>query len=48
MKIFNTTLISTLILFSISVNAQNNTGIGTTTPNPNALLELDNNGSPLG
>ncbi|QNL22112.1 tail fiber domain-containing protein [Hyphobacterium sp. CCMP332] len=30
------------------VDAQNNTGIGTTTPNPNALLELDNNGSPLG
>ncbi|QNL22113.1 tail fiber domain-containing protein [Hyphobacterium sp. CCMP332] len=48
MKIFNTTLISTLLLFSISALAQNNTGIGTTTPNPNAILELDNNGSPLG
>lgn len=27
---------------------QNNMGIGTTTPNSNSLLELDNNGNPLG
>ena len=39
------------ILFTLTlstVNGQNNTGIGTTTPNVNALLELQNSGNPLG
>ncbi|MEQ8360957.1 MAG: tail fiber domain-containing protein [Cytophagales bacterium] len=41
-------LLLVLVHLAFLADAQNNTGIGTTTPNPNALLELDNNGSPLG
>ncbi|MEQ8360959.1 MAG: tail fiber domain-containing protein [Cytophagales bacterium] len=41
-------LLTALFFILDSLYAQNNTGIGTITPNPNALLELDNNGSPLG
>ncbi len=44
----NIYLLLVMVHLAFLVNAQNNTGIGTSTPNPNALLELDNNGSPLG
>jgi hypothetical protein len=42
-------LFLSLILLIVQISeAQNNMGIGTTFPNSNALLELQNNGNPLG
>lgn len=43
-------ILSAILFYSIPslIIAQNNVGIGTTSPNANALLELDNNGSPRG
>lgn len=37
-----------ILLLLHEAQAQNNTGIGTSTPNPNALLDLHNAGQPLG
>ncbi len=40
-------ILPAIFIFNLSL-AQNNIGIGTISPNPNALLDLDNTGSPLG